>query len=241
MAVEKLGYDLETEITTWANIRQVCQANEWMMLVTAHAFSPHAMEGVKTISYEINEQLKGDVPDVVYVPVGGGGLCASIWRGFAEWQAAGYVTRVPRIVAVAPSGCDSIHQAWQRGDAKVTPLPTVTTTISGLQLAAPPDGDLVLQTLAASNGWSVTVEDEATYEAQAQLAKREGLFVEPASAISLAGVIADRAVGRLQGNERVVCILTGVGFKDINAVQRMVENVEVPLIKAGDILQLAGR
>jgi threonine synthase len=241
MAVEKLGYDLETEITTWANIRQVCQANEWMMLVTAHAFSPHAMEGVKTISYEIAEQLKGNVPDVVYVPVGGGGLCASIWRGFAEWQAAGYATRAPRIVSVAPSGCDSIHQAWLRGDSRVTPLPTVTTTISGLQLASPPDGDLVLQTLAASNGWSVTVEDEATYEAQVQLAKREGLFVEPASAISLAGVIADRAAGRLQGNERVACILTGVGFKDVNAVQRMVEKVEMPLIKAGDILQLAGR
>jgi threonine synthase len=241
MAVEKLGVDLQTEIDTWANIRQVCDANEWMMLVTANAFSPHAMEGVKTISYEIAEQLQGDVPDVVYVPVGGGGLYASIWRGFAEWQAAGYIERTPRIVSVAPKGCDSIHQAWLRGDSRVTPLPTVTTTISGLQLAAPPDGDLVLQTIAASNGWSVTVEDEATYDAQAQLAKSEGLFVEPASAISLAGVIADRASGRLQGHERVACILTGIGFKDVNAVQRMVEHVEMPLIRAEEILQMAGR
>ncbi len=239
MAVEGLGYDPQVEITTWDNIGQICRANEWMMLVTAHAFSPHAMEGVKTISYEILEQLHGEVPDVVYVPVGGGGLCAAIWRGFAEWQAAGYVKRTPRIVAVQPSGCNAIHQAWARGDSKVEPIAAVTSAISGLQLAAPPDGELVLQTLAASNGWSVTIADDATYAAQAQLAKREGLFVEPAAAISLAGVAADRAAGRLRGDERIVCILTGVGFKDVTAVQRMVENVKMPLITADDILQLA--
>lgn len=239
MAVEKLGIDQQTEVETWSNIGKVCQANEWMMLVTAHAFSPHAMEGVKTISYEIAEQLQGNVPDVVYVPVGGGGLCAGIWRGFAEWKSAGYVDRIPRIVSVSPTGCDSIHQAWLRGDRTVTPIPTVTSTISGLQLTSPPDGELVLQALTATEGWSTTVEDEATYSAQALLAKREGLFVEPASAISLAGVIADRQAGRLKGNERVACILTGIGFKDVNAIQRMVENVEMPLIKADDILKLA--
>ena len=239
MAVEKLGYDPQTEIDTWANIREVCAANEWMMLVTAHAFSPHAMEGVKTISFEIAEQLKGNVPDVVYVPVGGGGLCAAIWRGFVEWQAAGLVDRVPRIVAVQPSGCGAIHQAWLRGDDDVVPISQVTSSISGLQLAAPPDGGLVLQALAASDGWSVLIDDDATYAAQAQLAQREGLFVEPASAISVAGVAADRASGRLRGDERVACILTGVGFKDANALQSMVEHVEMPLITADEILKLA--
>ncbi len=241
MAVERLGYDSATELKTWANIRQVCQANEWMMLVTAHAFSPHAMEGVKTIAYEMAEQLHNAVPDVVYVPVGGGGLCAAIWRGFAEWHAAGHSTRVPRIVAVQPAGCDAIHRAWTAGRDRVEPIPKITSTISGLQLAAPPDGDLVLKAIAASGGWSVTVEDEATYAAQAQLARAEGVFVEPASAITVAGVAADRAAGRLQGDERVACILTGIGFKDVNAVQRMVEDVEMPLISADDILQLAGR
>jgi threonine synthase len=241
MAVERLGYDPEAEVETWANIRQVCTINEWMMLVTAHAFSPHAMEGVKTISYEIGEQLRGEMPDVVYVPVGGGGLLAAIWRGFVEWQAAGYAKSLPRIVAVQPSGCDAIHQAWLRGDSTVAPIPTSTSAISGLQLTAPPDGELVLQALAASGGWSVTVVDEATYAAQAKLARQEGLFVEPAAAISLAGVLADREAGRLKGDERVVCVLTGVGFKDANALQRMVENVPMPMIKAEDILQLAGR
>ncbi|MCC6453869.1 MAG: threonine synthase [Caldilineaceae bacterium] len=241
MAVERMGYDPAAELSAWANIRKVCQANEWLMLVTAHAFSPHAMEGVKTISYEIAEQLQGEVPDVVYVPVGGGGLCAAIWRGFVEWQAAGYATRTPRIVAVQPAGCDAIHQAWLKGSSKVEPIAECKSDISGLQLAAPADGELVLQTLAASGGWSLTIDDEATYAAQAKLARQEGLFVEPAAAISLAGVEADRATGRLRGDERVVCVLTGIGFKDANAIQRMVEHVPLPLIKADEILLLAGR
>jgi threonine synthase len=106
-------------------------------------------------------------------------------------------------------------------------------------LTAPPDGELVLQALAATHGWSTLVEDEATYAAQARLANQEGLFVEPASAISLAAVMADRAAGRLRGDERVVCILTGNGFKDALALQRMVEHVPMPLIESSNILALA--
>jgi threonine synthase len=238
-AVERLGYDPVTEVNTWANIRAVCDRNAWLMLVTAHAFSPHAMEGVKTIAYEIAEQLHGRIPDVVYVPVGGGGLLVSIWRGFVEWRDAGYIDRVPRMVAVSPAGCAAIHAAWQQGASRVAPIPTCNSAISGLQLTAPPDGELVLQALAASGGWSVVVEDEATYAAQAQLANQEGVFVEPASAISWAGVQADVAAGRLDGGERVACILTGIGFKDANALQRMVQDVPLPLIRADEILALA--
>ena len=81
MAVEKLGYDSQTELTTWANIRQVCKANDWMMLVTAHAFSPHAMEGVKTITYEMAEQLRLliNVPTVPTEMIG----ATKLWAGVA--------------------------------------------------------------------------------------------------------------------------------------------------------------
>ena len=87
MSVKRLGYDPAAEKATWANIAALCDANDWLMLITARSNSPHAMEGAKTIAYEICQQLHGEAPDVVYVPVGGGGLLSSIWKGFKEWHA----------------------------------------------------------------------------------------------------------------------------------------------------------
>ncbi|MEX1019030.1 MAG: threonine synthase [Litorilinea sp.] len=237
MAVQRLGYDPVVEVETWANIGQVCTARDWLMLVTAHKFSPHAMDGVKTIAYEVCEQLGGTAPDVVYVPAGGGGLFAASWRGFIEAHAAGNSTNLPRMVAVQPAGCDGIAQAWARGDSQVGTISDCTSEISGLQLTAPPDGDLVLRGVQASNGWVVSVPDAETYRAQAELASREGLFVEPAAAITLAAVRADLAAGRLTGDERVACWLTGIGFKDTAAVQRMTAEQELRQITAAQILE----
>jgi threonine synthase len=238
-AVERLGYDPEVERDTWRNIQTLCDANNWGMLVTARRFSPHAMEGVKTIAYEICEQL-GGAPDVVYVPVGGGGLLSATWKGFVEWHAAGYIDRLPRMVAVQASGCDAVTQAWQAG-RDVEPIQGCTSTISGIQLTAPPDGDMVLRALRESGGWALSVPDDQTYQAQADLAEREGIFVEPAAAVTLAGVRADSAAKRLNGSARVVCLLTGVGFKDANALQRLAEQRAVQPIRAEDILKVEDR
>jgi len=236
-AVARLGYDPVVEKATWSNIRQLCIAHGWQMLVTARAFSPHAMEGVKTIAYEVCQQLQGEAPDVVYVPVGGGGLLSASWKGFVEAKAAGWIDRLPRMVAVQAQGCDAVTQAWLAG-RKVAPIPGCTSNISGIQLTAPPDGDLALQALHASDGWAISVPDEATYAAQTALASREGLFVEPAAAITLAAMRADRTAGRLHGTERVAAWLTGSGFKDATAVERMVAGRTVQGITAAEILQL---
>jgi threonine synthase len=162
---------------------------------------------------------------------------SATWKGFVEWRDAGRIDRLPRVVAVQPLGCDGITQAWASGRA-VQPITGCTSSISGLQLTAPPDGDLVLRALRESDGWAVSVSDDETYAAQADLAGREGIFVEPAAAITLAGLRADIAAGRLHGDERVACVLTGVGFKDANALQRMVETRTVQPINVEDILQI---
>ena len=140
MAVKGLGYDPAVEADTWNNIEELCKANAWLMLITARSNSPQSMEGAKTISYEICQQLQGDVPDVVYVPCGGGGLLSSIWKGFLEWRAAGYIDRVPRMVAVQPRGCDPVTQAWEAG-RPVQPLDDCTSAVSGIILTSPPDGE----------------------------------------------------------------------------------------------------
>lgn len=238
MSVKRLGYDPVAEKATWANIADLCDARNWLMLITARSNSPHAMEGAKTIAYEICQQLNDEAPDVVYVPVGGGGLLSSIWKGFKEWHAAGRIARLPRMVAVQPLGCDPISQAWQAG-RPVEQLDDCASAVSGIILTSPPDGDLVLGDLRESDGWALSIPDEVTYQAQAELASREGLFVEPAAAVVWAAARADRQSGRLQGDETVVALLTGIGFKDSAAVRRMSDDKPLPLIEASDILHIA--
>lgn len=237
MSVRGMGYDPHIDARTWSNARKICEINNWLMLITARRYSPQSMEGAKTIAYEICQQLKGDAPDVVYVPVGGGGLISSIWKGFREWRAAGQIDRLPRMVAIQPQGCDPLSQAW-RGDRAIEPLDDCASAVSGIILTSPPDGELVLSDLRESDGWALSIADTVTYQAQAELASREGLFVEPAAAITWAAVQADLAAGRLTGAEKVVCVLTGIGFKDSKAIQLMTDGSPVPLVEVEEIMRL---
>ena len=237
MSVKRLGYDPAAEKATWSNIAALCDAKDWLMLITARSDSPHAMEGAKTIAYELCQQLHDQAPDIVYVPVGGGGLISAIWKGFREWRAAGFIDRLPRMVAVQPLGCDPITQAWQ-ADRPIEPLDDCNSALSGIILTSPPDGDLVLQDLRESAGWALSIPDEAAYQAQSELASREGLFVEPAAAVVWAAIKADRQSGRLRGDENIVGVLTGIGFKDSAALQRMTDDKPLPLIEASEILRV---
>ncbi len=238
-AVRGLGVDRDVEIATFENVRQLCARHNWMMMVTASKFNPFGMEGVKSLAYEICEQL-GRAPDVVYVPVGGGGLLNMTWKGFKEWArlsgvGAGLAPALPRIVAVQGEGCSAVVEAWTEG-REMRPLAECRGTVSGLQLAAPPDGELALRAVREADGWAIAVPDAYTYRVQGELASHEGLFVEPAAAITAAAVELDRASGRLRGDETVVCLLTGIGFKVMDAVQNLTAGVEIPLIGVEEIV-----
>ncbi|HEU5330482.1 MAG TPA: pyridoxal-phosphate dependent enzyme, partial [Thermomicrobiales bacterium] len=139
------------------------------------------------------------------------------------------------------AGCAPIVRAWEQGTPLV-PVEAVTTEISGVQLAAPPDGSALLVAIARTNGTACAVEDAAVYAAQARLATEEGLLVEPAGALSVAGLIADVAAGRVAPDERIVCVLTGSGFKDRAALARLAEQhaPEPPVSVAALAAALAG-
>lgn len=235
-SVRGLGYEPAVEDATWANCLELCRARGWMMMVTACSFSPLGMEGAKTIAFEICESLGGEAPDVVYVPVGGGGLLTMILKGFQEWRDAGYINSLPRMVSVQALGCDAVTQSWNAGSMTLQGVDDCASMVSGIILTNPPDGDLVLEALRESDGWATSVGDDDTYLAQAELANQEGLFVEPAAAITWGAIKADRQNGKLSGDEKVVAVLTGIGFKDSAAVQRMTDHVDLPLIEADGIL-----
>jgi len=191
-------------------VMRAAERSGWLPMITAHRYAPAAMEGVKTIAFEIVETLHR-APERVYVPVGGGGLLAATWRGFAEARALGWANAVPRMVAVQPEGCSPLVRAF---DGRPASAEAVSTAISGLQVSVPPDADLALQALTDSRGRAIAVSDEAIYDAQRRLAREEAIFAEPAGAAPTAGLLADSASGENQAGETVVCLITGTGFKD---------------------------
>jgi threonine synthase len=209
------GLGEDPQVTATAVHRVIALADERRLypFVTARSFSPEAMEGAKTIAYELAE----DAPDAtaVYVPVGGGGLLSAIWRGYRDIRAS--LPHVPRIVAVQPSGCPTVRAALSGEPA----VDVARTRISGLQVATLLDAEDVVAALAESGGHLVEVDDRAVWDAQRQLALHDGVLVEPAGATAFAGLLTDVRSGRLEKSDNVVVVGTGAGFKDPVALRRL--------------------
>jgi threonine synthase len=218
-------------------VTSTAQTHGWLPMITAYRFAPAAMDGVKTLALEIVETLSA-APDYVYVPVGGGGLLAATWRGFTDARALGWSATTPRLVAVQPEGCAPVVRS-------ALGLPPrngeVTTTVSGLQVADPPDGDLAVEAITASEGSAVMVSDAAVHAAQRALARDEGIFAEPAGAASLAGLLTEADAGNIARGSVAVCVVTGTGFKDLRTFPVA---DDVPVLDVQDLDQLgdiAGR
>jgi threonine synthase len=190
--------------------------------------NPYLLEGIKTISYEIAARLPGP-PEVVICPVGGGDMLTAQWRGYLELEQAGIIDRLPRMVAVQSVLAPPLLNAFRSGAERVETLPTATSKISGINV--PFSGDHALAAVRDSGGTVAGVEDEAVFELQARLGREEGLWVEPVSAAPLAALNNLLARGEIRPHERVVCILSGAGFKDgqLAAEQVLAVGEQAPL------------
>jgi threonine synthase len=188
---------------------EVCLVN-----VTTTYVNCYAYEGNKSVAYELYEQMDV-VPDWIVVPVGSGPLLYGVWKGFRELRKFGLVDRIPRLLAVQPEGCAPIARAFAAGE-EVKPWPQVDTVVSGLDdplQGYERDGTLTLVAVHESGGAALAVPDTEILKAGRVLAHEEGMFVEPAAAASLAGVVAAKRLGYIDGSEAVVCLLTGHGLK----------------------------
>lgn len=230
--VKGMGFDPHIGTQVFETVLAKAKANNWEPAVTAFAYAPLAMEAVKTISYEIREQL--GAPDAVFVPVGGGGLFAGIHKGFADLHAEGAIARLPRMAACQSAGCANLANAWKQGLSK--PLPGGSTSlISGIQVSSPPDADLVFAALKESRGNAYALQDEDTWLWQERLAVEEGIFCEPAGAIGLAGAAKAAREGTIGPDDKVVIVVTGAGFKDVQRTKAMTDQIQVPFIEANDM------
>jgi threonine synthase len=188
--------------------RAVRQAAEEGAVYASHAYSPFYSQGMKTIAFELWEQLGRCAPDSVVTPVGHGGLLLGLHRGFAELLAAGLIERWPRIFGVQAQACAPLARAWKRGATDVEPVEERDTIAGGVRIAAPPRGRAILAGVRESDGAILALLDEEILAAQRKLA-RQGIYVEPTSALVAAAL--DHLRDRL--GETPVAVLTGSGFK----------------------------
>lgn len=224
-----LGHDGDATDRAAETICELARMNGLMPFVTASRFSPQAMEGAKTIAYELAAESPSAT--AIYVPIGGGGLYSAIWRGYRELRDdIGF--KPPRLVAVQPSGCGTIRHLSETGSSI---LPSrVETSISGLQVGSLFDALGVKTALDESAGHLVEVTDEQVWAAHALLAG-EGILTEPAGATALAGAIADAKRDRLDKTDDIIVVATGAGYKDRVALERLAQADPLEEIGADEI------
>ncbi|GII61605.1 threonine synthase [Sphaerisporangium krabiense] len=174
-------------------------------IALVNSVNPHRLQGQKTAAFEIVDAL-GDAPDVHCIPVGNAGNISAYWMGYREYAGDGVATRTPRMLGFQASGAAPIVQG-----APVTHPHTIATAI---RIGNPASWRLAEAARDESGGDIQAVTDRQIATAYKLLAQEEGVFVELASAASVAGLLQAHEQGMLRHGERVVCTVTGNGLKD---------------------------
>lgn len=179
----------------------------------SHNESPYFETGLRTLAYELVEDLGGEPPDHVLVPLGGGGLYLGLVQGFRELMGLGFLPLLPRVHAVQAEACAPIAWAWQRGLELTEPVRPERTIAEGVCIPLPPRGRELLAGLRETGGVALAVPEEEIEAAWRELPTREGVYIEPTSAVAVAGLRRLSATGVINPGERVVVVLTGTGLK----------------------------
>jgi threonine synthase len=200
-----------------------------------NSVNPARIEGQKTGAFEVVDVL-GDAPDIHCLPVGNAGNITAYWRGYSEYadpSTGGPATRTPRMWGFQAAGAAPIVLGH--------PVDHPDTVATAIRIGNPASWKQALDARDSSGGRIDAVQDDDILAAHRWLSAREGVFVEPASAASVAGLLQVHAAGGLAAGQTVVCTVTGHGLKDPqwalrNADGSDVEPVRVPV----DAMSIAG-
>lgn len=188
------------------------------------AYHPLTIEGKKTVSLELAQQLGLRAPDAVFVSVGDGVILAGVHKGFADLVRVGVLDKVPRLFAVQAEKSDAIHRYIETGTYSDAVDPK--TIADSISVTCPSNAHWARRAVLETKGRSVTVTDAEILDAQARLAAMSGVFTEPAGAAAFAGVVKVQAsASPLPADAEVVVLATGHGLKDIDAP---LQRVQIP-------------
>jgi threonine synthase len=169
-----------------------------------NSVNPYRLQGQKTAAFEICDAL-GRAPDLHLVPVGNAGNISSHWMGYSEYLADGVIHEPPQLFGFQAAGAAPLVSG--------APIKDPQTIATAIRIGNPASWDLAISAATGSEGGIAAVTDREILAAYRRVA-REGLFAEPASAASVAGLLSMHAAGTLPAGATAVCILTGHGLKD---------------------------
>jgi len=178
-----------------------------------NSVNPFRLEGQKTAAFEICDDL-GRAPDILAIPVGNAGNISAYWAGFGEYRADGLVDSAPAMWGFQAAGAAPLVVGHR--------IERPETIATAIRIGDPASWDKAIAARDASGGRIAAVTDEEILAAYRALARHQGVFCEPASAASLAGVTKATAAGELDPDALVVCVLTGHGLKDPTTAERQV-------------------
>jgi threonine synthase len=191
-------------------------ADEFNWYNRSCAINPYLVEGKKTISYEICEQLGWKSPEIVVVAVGDGCTIAGVWKGFKECYQLGLIDRLPKIVGIQALNSNPVTRAFKKKTYQFE-YQKPQTLADSISVGIPRNGIKALNAVHESGGWMLDVSDEEILEAMKILAQKTGIFGEPAGVTSFAGIIKLKEQGTFSGSEKIVSIVSGSGLKDIKS------------------------
>lgn len=202
-------------------LHAVKKISENSPITLVNSVNPYRLEGQKTAAFEICDQLGGHAPDILAIPVGNAGNISAYWKGFNEYNES-QQTGLPRIFGFEAEGSAAIVQNKIINDPE-----TVATAI---RIGNPASWNLATTARDESNGKIESVTDAEILEAFRLIARREGIFAEPGSCASIAGVIQQCKQGTIEPGSKVVAVLTGNGLKDPETAinQQDVKPVSLP-------------
>lgn len=210
-------------------VRAISEAHP---VTLVNSVNPFRIEGQKTAAFEVVDQL-GDAPDVLAIPVGNAGNVTAYWKGFSEYHAAGLATKRPVMLGFQAAGAAPIVLG--------RPVEKPETVATAIRIGNPASWKQAEEARDASGGAIEAVTDEEILEAYDLLAREEGVFCEPGSAASVAGVLKRAKARPFAPGTKVVCVLTGNGLKDPEtAIGRVAGKLEPVAADTGAIARLLG-
>lgn len=189
-------------------------------------FNPYMIEGKKTATLEICEQLGWQAPDAIFVSVGDGCIIGGLHKGLKDLMALGWIDHMPRLMGVQAVGSNYLAEAWERGEDVLTkPAIDAHTLADSISAGLPRDRLKAMAAVKQTGGAYITVTDEEILAAVPALARGSGVFAEPAGAAAYAGLMAAVERGLVAADERIVVLNTGSGLKDVAGAMKGVEQV----------------